>query len=104
MGSAIRKLALTEDDENAELNRIRNRFNKLATASDIQELTTHLRGMVNLLRANNIKMDYASLAVDLYRYNYPEARAKVRLKWGQDFYRSAEKTTKEDEVEAQKKG
>lgn len=98
-GSAVRELASvkkSQEDEDKEFNRIRNRFNKLATASDIQELAMHLRGMVNLLRENNIKMDYASLAVDLYRYNLPETRAKVRLKWGQDFYR----TSKDNETES----
>ena len=43
------------------------RFNKVATASDMRELSNHLRGMVNLLSSNGIKLDYADLAVDLYR-------------------------------------
>ena len=42
---------------------------------------------VNLLSSNGIKLDYADLAVDLYRYGFPGIRANVRLKWGQDFCR-----------------
>ena len=70
-----------------ELKRIRARFNKIATASDLPELNHHLRGVINLLSGNGIKLDYADLAVDLYNYSYAEGRTKVRLKWGQDFCR-----------------
>lgn len=82
-GASVRKLAKDED----ELKRIRARFNKIATASDLPELNHHLRGVINLLSGNGIKLDYADLAVDLYNYSYAEGRTKVRLKWGQDFCR-----------------
>ena len=74
-----------EDED--KLKRIRARFNKIATASDLPELNHHLRGVINLLSGNGIKLDYADLAVDLYNYSYAEGRTKVRLKWGQDFCR-----------------
>ncbi len=86
-GMAVRKLAPVADDTNEDLKRIRNRFHRIATASDMQELANHLRNMVKLLSANDIRMDYADLAVDLYRYYFSNARASVRLKWGQDFCR-----------------
>lgn len=86
-GAAVRKLAPVADDTNDDLKRVRSRFNKVATASDMRELSNHLRGMVNLLSSNGIKLDYADLAVDLYRYGFPGNRANVRLKWGQDFCR-----------------
>lgn len=82
-GASVRKLAKDED----ELKRIRARFNKIATASDLPEPNHHLRGVINLLSGNGIKLDYADLAVDLYNYSYAEGRTKVRLKWGQDFCR-----------------
>ena len=89
-GASVRKLAKDDkgkgEDED-KLNRIRARFNKIATASDLPELNYHLRGVINLLSGNGIKLDYADLAVDLYNYSYAEGRTKVRLKWGQDFCR-----------------
>ena len=94
-GTAVRKLAPVNDDSNDDLKRVRNRFNKIATASDMRELAHHLRGMINLLSGNDIKLDYADLAVDLYEYNYSEGRTNVRLKWGRDFYR----TIKEENTE-----
>ncbi len=95
-GRAVRKLAPVADDTNDDLKRIRNRFNKIATASDMRELASHLRGMVNLLSSNDIKFDYADLAYDLYRYNFSESRSKVRLKWGQHFCH-VEKTEEKSE-------
>lgn len=89
-GASVRKLAKDDkgkgEDED-KLKRIRARFNKIATASDLPELNHHLRGVINLLSGNGIKLDYADLAVDLYNYSYAEGRTKVRLKWGQDFCR-----------------
>lgn len=89
-GASVRKLAKDDkgkgEDED-KLKRIRARFNKIATASDLPEFNHHLRGVINLLSGNGIKLDYADLAVDLYNYSYAEGRTKVRLKWGQDFCR-----------------
>lgn len=85
LGIAVRKLAPGNDD--SELDRIRNRFNKMATSSDMRELANHIRGIINLLRTNDIKLDYVNLAVDLYRYSSTVTQSNVRLKWGEDFYR-----------------
>lgn len=96
-GMAVRKLAPAADDTDEDLKRIRNRFHRIATASDMGELANHMRSMVKLLSANNVAMDYADLAVDLYRYYFPNARASVRLKWGQDFCRTFENIADENQ-------
>lgn len=93
IGKAAKLLVEGEDDEE----RIRRRFNIIATSTDMRELANHLRGLVNLLKAKGIAMDYADLAADLFMYQFPEARSNVRLKWGQDFYGFIER--KEDENE-----
>ena len=49
----------------------------------------HLLGLVSLLNSENIGMDYARLAVDLYRLQDKDDAHKVRLIWGQDFYRKS---------------
>ena len=85
LGIAIGRLALPGDDDKED--RIRNRFNQMATSSDLLELSHYLRGIIQLLRADNIKLDYGALAQDLLYYQNPNARDGVRLKWGRDFYR-----------------
>lgn len=65
---------------------IQKRFNALATATQMPELSHHLRGMIQLLRAGGIPLDYIQLAADLYDWNFSEAAVRVRLRWGQEFY------------------
>lgn len=77
--------SLIKDPEDRE--RIARRFNAFATANDIQEAAHYLRGVIDLLRADDISLDYVQLACELYRFQDPNAAPNVRLKWGQDFYR-----------------
>ncbi|MFR8086899.1 MAG: type I-E CRISPR-associated protein Cse2/CasB [Lachnospirales bacterium] len=98
LGNAVGQLIKPEEDpvENSVL----RRFNALATASDIRECAHHLRGMVQLLRANTIPLDYPKLAQDLYVLQFKDSAPNVRLHWGQDYYRvfqSKEKKEKKDE-------
>lgn len=65
---------------------IQKRFNALATATQMPELSHHLRGIVQLLRAGGIPLDYIQLAADLYDWNFSAAAVRVRLRWGQEFY------------------
>ena len=83
------------------------RFNALATAEEITEISHHLRGMIQLLRAakdGGIPLDYPQLAADLYELQctdprYPQISANVRLRWGQDLYRDAKPVSEENEKE-----
>jgi len=52
-----------------------------------EQLSWHLRGFVQLLRASNIPLDYPRLTEDLYWFQFADSRNGARLKWGQDFYR-----------------
>lgn len=98
-GLSVRKLASPggkEDD--ALLDRVRRRFNIVATSTDIQELNYHLRTIMQMLRASGIPTDYAQLAADIYWYQDLNHTADVRLQWGQDFYRyTVEKSTQEEQ-------
>ena len=95
LGRALRRMA-GEDTDAQE--RILRRFRQLASAADIRGAAYHLRGLVQLLRAADIPMDYAALARDLYQYQSPEGMADVRLRWAQDFFRMTkdEQTTGKD--------
>lgn len=94
-GSAVRKLAPSDDT----LERVLRRFNAFATAADIDEAAHYLRGLAQLLRSEGISFDYQALAADLYYFQSPEYASKVRLKWGQDFYRIKKKGNTEENTE-----
>lgn len=96
LGIAARWLAPTSDDSDEELKRVRARFGRISTSSDMRELSNHLRGMINLMSGKGIRLDYADLAADLYEYAFPERRAGVRLKWGEDFSRLPKNKTSDN--------
>ena len=108
LGRAVRQLAernsAGQDWTEASVLR---RFNALATAEEITEISHHLRGMIQLLRAakdGGIPLDYPQLAADLYELQctdprYPQIPAHVRLRWGQDLYRDAKPVLEENEKE-----
>ncbi len=86
LGKAMYKLACSYDgDSNAE-QRVVQKMRVLATSADIKELSHHLRGIVQLLKANGISLNYKRLAGDLYEMQFAEGKRNVCLRWGQDFY------------------
>lgn len=98
LGRAVRRLAVqtTAAGQDWTESSVLRRFNVLATAEEINEISHHLRGMIQLLRAakdGSIPLDYPQLAADLYRLQCddprcPQVPANVRLRWGQDLYRN----------------
>lgn len=84
LGQALNRLA--GGDEEA-VKRIKRRFDAMATADRMPETVYHLRGLIQLLRAQDIPLDYAALGRDLYLLQSPSQAPGVRLRWGQDFYR-----------------
>jgi len=89
-GSAMAKLWGKEKEEG-----VRKRFNAVATAGSFEELTRHIRGIVQLLRAKDIKLDYARFAKDMYACLSNDGTSLsnngvsgVLLGWGRDFYRN----------------
>ena len=83
LGRAVRKLIHNEDEEE----NIRLKFSIAACYDDITELSYRLKTIVKLLSNEDIKLDYVDLAEDLFLFQIKEFDSKIRLKWGQDFYR-----------------
>jgi CRISPR system Cascade subunit CasB len=83
LGLALRKLVQSEDEEK----RVKRRFDAAATAESLEELSHHLRGLIQLLKAKDIPLDYPALASDLFYFQFSDVRDTVRLRWGHDFYR-----------------
>jgi len=83
LGVSVRKLIQKEEDEQ----RIKRRFDAAATSDSLEEFSHHLRGLVQLLKAKDIPLDYPALTKDLYWFQFPAARDSVRLRWGREYYR-----------------
>ena len=108
LGGAVRQLAeKTAAGQDWTESSVLRRFNALATAEEITEISHHLRGMIQLLSAAKdgaIPLDYPQLAADLYELQctdprYAQTPANVRLRWGQDLYRDPKPAPDEKEKE-----
>lgn len=83
LGAAVRRL-VRPGEEDA---RVKRRFDAAVTSESIDELTHHMRGLIQLLKSESIPLDYPALGAELYYFQSDGARDSVRLRWGQDFYR-----------------
>ena len=92
LGKAASKLAGNDEEERQ---RVWRRFQQIALADSMEAVSHYLRGLIQLLRANGIPLDYTALAADLYLYQNPAQTDRVRLRWGQDFYRVQPSETEE---------
>lgn len=76
--------SLRGDDSKA----IDRRFNAMITSSNFDELSHHLRQMIKLLKSkSDAKVDYASLADDLYWF-LKNQREGLKIKWSRSYYKS----------------
>lgn len=85
------------DEEKWAESSVCRRFNILATADSMPEISHYLRGMIQLLRREKIPLDYPQLAVDLYRLQFVESAPNVRLQWGRELYTIEKSEQKEKE-------
>lgn len=88
VGRAAANLVKNEDDTK----RVLNRLNLVATAVSPEDLAYHLRGLVQLLKSEDIPLDYARLAKELYQFHNNESASSIKLSWGRDFYGEIYKT------------
>jgi CRISPR system Cascade subunit CasB len=66
---------------------VKRRFDALFTAKTTEEISLHARGIIQLLKQEDIKLDYAGFAADLYNLQFgAESAKRVLRKWGKDFY------------------
>jgi len=98
-GRAVAKLIEGNNDQ-----AIKRRFDAVATATDFSELAQHARGLVQLLKAKDITLDYPRFAQDLYAYQFSSGADAVRLHWGEDFYRVSYRNDNNRENNGENKG
>lgn len=82
VGKAASMLVHNEDDDD----RIRRRLGLVVTATSPSDLAYHLRGVIQLLSREEIGLDYARLAKELYLMDNEEKAKDIKLAWGRDFY------------------
>lgn len=86
LGRSIRALIADRDGVKYVDHAVARRFAMLGTADSLDELAHHLRGLVQLMRAGAVPLDYRTLTADLLLWQRPGVRPLVRLRWGRDFH------------------
>lgn len=99
LGRAVRKLVHNEEDEE----RVKFKLGLAASSDDMTELSYRFRSLVNFLSNENIKLDYVDLAKDLFLFQSEKYSENIRMKWGQDFYRSSKNDGESEENSDEKK-
>ncbi|MGV0398239.1 type I-E CRISPR-associated protein Cse2/CasB [Corynebacterium suicordis] len=104
-GSALQKFMMISGVETVDDNPLMRRVKALLTADTLDEISVHLRGLVQQLRTESIPLDYGQLAEDLWWLSQEGHRNGVRLKWSRQLYSrpasnavDEEKTTAPQEV------
>ncbi|MFJ4585649.1 type I-E CRISPR-associated protein Cse2/CasB [Streptomyces echinatus] len=90
LGAAVRRLMPVGDIDEP----VRKRFVRAGTSATLPVLAVRLREIVLLLRGQDIPLDYALLAEQLYRWQQPGGPDRVRRLWGRAFH--AYRTTTDD--------
>ncbi|WP_432246673.1 type I-E CRISPR-associated protein Cse2/CasB [Streptomyces sanyensis] len=82
LGAAVRRLMAPDEIDEPVL----KRFRQAGSAPALPLLAVRLRGLVLLLRGEDIGLDYAQLAEQLYVWQQPGGRDGVRRSWGRSFH------------------
>lgn len=80
---------------------IKRRFDAVVTAIEFTEFAYHARGMIQLLKREDIPLNYPRLAEDLFWYQFEGHRNRVRLRWGEDYYRASQQNAEPNKGEEQ---
>lgn len=91
LGAAVGYIVKQDKDREPAIKR---RFDAVITANEFTEFAYHARGLIQLLKAGGIPMDYPRFATDLYWYQFDDIRNSIRLRWGQDYYKIAHPNSK----------
>ena len=88
-GAAVRALAEKgRGDKRPEETPVFRRLSSVVAAPAFDALAHHLRGIVDLLEAAEMPMDYGLLAADLFEWQSPQRRSAAPRRWGRQFARA----------------
>ena len=100
LGGAVRRLAEVRGHNGESDESSIRRLHQVVLANDAPGRLYHLRGLITLLRseAEPIPLDYAQLAVDLWRLFDPKQDSEhVVARWGRDLHNRPRATTGESQ-------
>ena len=95
MGTAVRRLAATGIGEKLESGEMPRRFSAMVTSESIEEASHYARQLIHQLRGAGIPLDYVTFSGQLFDFQNPYTRDRVRLEWAREFSRNPRMTDEE---------
>ncbi|MEU7428629.1 type I-E CRISPR-associated protein Cse2/CasB [Streptomyces sp. NPDC040750] len=89
LGSAVRRMMKPGEIDEP----VHKRLVRAGTAPDLTVLAQRLRDIIVLLRREDIELDHALLAGQLYTFQWPGGADTVRREWGRSFHAWHDKPT-----------
>lgn len=86
LGRACRVLKQKRATQRSSEEGVERRFKGAIAADSLTSLAVHLRGLVTLLRGEDVPLDYARLYWDLTSWRSLERRDRVALRWARDYF------------------
>lgn len=100
LGLAVADLArhsARQTDANLHDSASVQRLRRFATATSWAHGLTHLRGLIQLMRAEGVALDYGDLAKGRDRIQTPSGLRVARLQWGRDIHATPSKNKSDTE-------
>ncbi len=97
LGRAVRTLRSRRGATGSSEEGIERRFRAALASDSLDALAVHLRGLVTMLRAADIPLDYARLYRDLCSWPYTDGRERVCLSWARDYFVTKPEEDEEDD-------
>ena len=89
IGNAVSRLVYVDrqDGRGEQLSpgEMPRRFSAFVTSESVEELAHYARQLVSQLRRASIPLDYARFAGQIYEYQKPYGRERIRLEWAREF-------------------
>lgn len=95
LGRACRTLKYRRSTRGSSEDGVERRFRAALSSDSLTSLAVHLRGLVTLLRGEDIPLDYSRLFWDLSSWRNVGRRDRVALRWAREYFKVTSEEDKE---------
>lgn len=86
LGRSALELRTVREAAGGSAEGVERRMRALMGADELDALAVHLRGLVQLMRAADVSLDYVRLYKDLCSWMRPEWRSRVCYRWAREYF------------------
>ncbi|CAO5183783.1 CRISPR system Cascade subunit CasB [Frankia sp. AiPs1] len=95
-GAACHRLAAAVTKGGGNADTVTRRFVAAGSANTVDAFAVHARGLVTLLRGQQITLDYRQFVLDAHSWTHRGRLTITRRRWGRDYYTARTATAESD--------